>query len=148
MVADRDVCFLEGVKVGENSVYGITPVLSSDGSRVIVASFDKDAVLCRWFDARTGKEQGRYRILRGDLAPGEYWPTSWFADDATVFGYVTSDCRLALVDCSTRRVCMTLGMRRPVRRQSQLRVRAANRSPRAFQRSGASASCHPEIPWQ
>jgi WD40 repeat protein len=113
LVADKQLCLLEGVKVED--VWSVRPRLSADGKRVLVSTQEKAGLLIRWFDSRSGREQGRYRIPEKGLFPSRLrqWIgpcIDWFSEEGTAFGYVTPDGRLVLVDCERRQVRQVVGI--------------------------------------
>src|SRR5262249_10283608 len=98
--------------------WGLELALSADGARVLVSTIEKEAILVRWFDSRTGRELGRHHIPKNEIFPpgdtGTLW-LYWFSKDGTLFGYVTADSRLALVDCKLGKVRCVLGVAVPGR---------------------------------
>ena len=116
LVRDRQVCLLEGVKV-ENA-WDAFPLLSADGKRVLVSVKEKNGYLIRWFESSSGRELGRYCIPKKEFLSDRFRPVQWFSTKGTVFGYVTLDNQLALVDCEQRKVCQVLGIALPKSREN------------------------------
>jgi WD40 repeat protein len=107
LLADRKVCSLAEIDVKATGGPPC-PVLSSDGRRVLVTGQGDDPGLVRWFDSRTGRELGRYSVPQGKHR-NPLTRAEWFSEDGSVFGYLTDDNRLALVDCGRREVCQVVG---------------------------------------
>jgi len=105
LLTDTQVCRLAGVRVRENEVWSVIPSLSPDGKRVLVSSREKNVILVRWFDSQTGRELGRCSIPEA----ASISRSPWLSQDGTVFGYVTPDNRLALVDCQSRKLLLQVG---------------------------------------
>jgi WD40 repeat protein len=121
LITDRQICRLDGVKVED--VWTVYPRLSPDGKRVLVCAKEEDGLLIRWFDSRSGRELGRYRIPANELFPDQYYPVQWYSESGTVFGYVTLDSRLALVECEQRKVRQVVGNALPVSREAAKKKR-------------------------
>jgi hypothetical protein len=119
LVTDRQVCLLEGVEVGDAGK--TVPRLSADGKRVLVTTPAIKGLLVRWFDNSSGRELGRYQIAENEVFPDHAAPVQWFSDDGTVFGYVTCDSRLALVNCAAGKVSRVVGVSVPVSRDDARR---------------------------
>lgn len=89
--------------------------LSADGKRLLVIQSykpgqAKDALVMRWYEARTGREIGHQDIPINQLPEQHLRAAGWYSDDGSAFGYVTPDRRLALVDCDQRKVVATIGI--------------------------------------
>ena len=110
LVANRDLCRLENVKVDD--AWTVYPSLSPDGSRVLVSSVGKNSLLVRWYDSRTGKELGQYEIPDGERFRATR-RLRWYSETGTVFGFITPDSRLTLVDCEKRKACLSVGIAVP-----------------------------------
>ncbi len=112
LVADRPRCPLDGVRAADAK---IRPWISGDGKRVLVTVEDKDTVFVRWFDANSGRQLGRYEIPRQELHRSRYseGPVHWFAEDGSVFGHITRDTQLKLVDCSRGEAALVVGLSVP-----------------------------------
>jgi WD40 repeat protein len=112
LVADRRLCSLDltGVKAKAGWIGHFH--LSPDGSRVLVRNEDKDGLVVRWFDSRSGREEGRCVIAENEQFPTTRW-VRWFSAKGNTFGYVTADSRLALVDCPSGKVSQLIGIAVP-----------------------------------
>jgi WD domain, G-beta repeat len=116
LVKDRPVCRLAGYDLASMQK-GARAILSGDGSRVLVYSHEPtythpDHLAVRWLDAQSGRALGRYDIPYRDMFPSGYHgqTVEWFSEDGSVFGYITPDHRLALVDCARQGVTSIIGI--------------------------------------
>lgn len=108
LVADRLLSRLDGVTVND-SPWNVWPMLSGDGKRVLVSSSDGDATLIRWFETSSGRELGRCSIPKGQIRE-KIRPVGWYANDGSMFGYVSADGRLILVKCGDEKRSAQIGI--------------------------------------
>lgn len=108
LVANKQVCQLESVGSG----YSVE--MSPDGTRVLAYSNEhlaKRQFLVRWFDARTGRELGRFDVenrypgsTKDSLVP---LTAAWHSRDGSLFAYSPAPRRLTLVDCrQSKAICI------------------------------------------
>jgi WD40 repeat protein len=107
---DRLLCRLPGVEDPQMHLR-----MSADGRRVFVASWEKGMLLIRWFDSRRGHELGRYHVALSELHAVFLDQLSWLSEEGDRFGYLTSDRRLAVVDCQRGKVVRIVGPSVPAR---------------------------------
>mgnify|MGYP002784661157 CR=1 FL=1 len=86
-----------------NSRYRLIP--SNDGKRVLMSGFVNNKIDARWYDL-DGKELGRHTCIEAASDPSR---PLWLADNGSMFGYVRTDHRLAIVDCATGKVKAIVG---------------------------------------
>jgi hypothetical protein len=126
--ADRELCKLEGVFAADKFAKN-WPVMSADGTRVLVPLLDGNDLLVNWFDTKTGHKVGSYRVAKSEVFPDSFplatgdhvhaAAAQWFAEDASLIGYLTRDSRLAIVDTATAKVVRTIGVAVPFPKQPE-----------------------------
>ena len=126
--ADRELCRLEGVFAADKFARH-WPVMSADGARVLVPLLDGNDLLVNWYDSKTGRKQGSFRVPKAEVFPDTYplatgdlvhsAAASWFSDDGSLISYLTRDSRLALVDTATSKVVRTIGVAVPFPKQPE-----------------------------
>ncbi|MFO0969684.1 MAG: WD40 repeat domain-containing protein [Gemmataceae bacterium] len=94
LATGRMLSRLKGVEVTWKDDGSISP----DGARVLIATNDEVAPLLRWFNSYNGREIGRRRFAPREVFPGKL-RANWMSADASVFGYLAADGRLAVVRC-------------------------------------------------
>jgi hypothetical protein len=105
-VTNEKLCEVQGIRDYRNR-------LSGDGTRVLHSADGADRLIVRWFDARTGKELGRFEApseggAKNELLTGQV--AEWFSEDGTLFGFLNADRHLVLVDAERGKVIRILGL--------------------------------------
>jgi WD40 repeat protein len=105
-VSNEKLCEIQGLRDYRSR-------LSGDGTRVLYSAAGPDRLIVRWFDARTGKELGSFEAPSDGDPKNEQFVgqcAEWFSQDGSIFGFISPDRLLVLVDTKESKVIRTFGL--------------------------------------